>query len=170
MSSKETLENGSSSLQTPEMLEQLRNSEPYKVLVNHEICEALAERICQLISEHKLSMDDFDEPVFQTLRNVDDVSAGLKALVDFEQSPLTQQQNGNNIQFLCELMNKLNTNDSTGNLAYSQDETPSKHSSINNDNQSQNSHLHLSRGELDNRPHNIGPDEEKLKAIISKTG
>lgn len=110
----------------------LTETESYKTFIEHEINDLLAERLSQLILDNKLSINEFDDNTFGSLKRIDNIEEGLTILDDFEQANDDKLKDGR-INYLCDLIKKSEerVNGETSNLT-----TPNGESSSSSNQQS----------------------------------
>jgi len=111
----------------------LAETESYKTLIEHEINDLLAERLSQLILDNKLSINEFDDNAFTSIKQISDIEEGLTILSDFEQASDDKLKDGR-ITYLCELIKKSEER-VNGEASDSNSSTPNGESSNQNSNQ-----------------------------------
>lgn len=109
----------------------LTETESYKTLIEHEINDLLAERLSQLILDNKLSISEFDDNAYGSIKRINDVEEGLNILNDFEQADEEKLKDGR-INYLCELITKSEEERVNGEPETSELTTPNGESSSSN--------------------------------------
>lgn len=139
------------------------SSSTYKHLVEQlSLDDQLAERIAQLIDTQKMTLEQLDDTTLDTLRSIQHVPAALNALAEFErlhEAPI--EETDHNLPSLIELMENLQTDDAISN------EEQRSGSAADSD------HIAPSSSEAGSRSVSglqAGPDETKLKDILTRTG
>lgn len=122
----------------------LTETESYKTFVEHEINDILAEKLSQLIIDNKLSIDEFDDNTFTSIKNINNLEEGLNILNDFEQANDEKLKDGR-INYLCDLIKKseerVNGESTTSSLTPNGESSSSNQSPVktqNNNNTSNN--------------------------------
>lgn len=148
-----------SSTETAGVLQQLQK---------HQVPQELAERLAELITQNRFSIDELDEKAYATLRDVTDLSAALKLLKE-----CGEQSNGSAVEKLCDLLDKIsikpdesetqeiNNGEEQSLPSSSEPASPAKKQNFtqkDNTTTSQSSENY------------IGPDKAKLKEILARTG